>query len=66
MGASRHPAFPAPSVFLGDDLMQTSDASRRENAGVYLSNDGELFDNQKLARNSIPVVPGKRSATRDP
>jgi hypothetical protein len=46
--------------------MQTSDASRRENAGVYLSNDGEPFDNQKLARNSIPVVPGKRSATRDP
>ena len=27
----KHPAFPAPSVSLRDDLTQTSDASRREN-----------------------------------
>ena len=34
-GCSAHPAFPAPS-FLRDNDTQTSGASRRENADVYL------------------------------
>jgi hypothetical protein len=34
-GCSAHPAFPAPS-FEGDNDRQTSGASRRENADVYL------------------------------
>ena len=37
-GCSAHPAFPAPS-FLRDNETQTSGASRRENADLYL-----LFD----------------------
>src|SRR6516165_1033407 len=31
----KHPAFPAPSVFLRDVYQQTSGASRRENAESY-------------------------------
>src|SRR6516162_1909843 len=31
----KHPAFPAPSVFLRDVCQQTSGASRRENAELY-------------------------------
>src|SRR6266496_4799796 len=35
-GCSEHPAFPAPSVSLGERFLQDSDASRREIAKSYL------------------------------
>jgi hypothetical protein len=35
-GCSAHPAFPAPSVFRGQVIWQTSGAFGRENASVYL------------------------------
>ena len=34
-GASRHPAFPAPSNFGGKRFMQSSGAMRRENADTH-------------------------------
>jgi hypothetical protein len=36
-GASQHPAFPAPSYFLGAELKAHSGVSRRENASPCLS-----------------------------
>ena len=36
-GCSVHPAFPAPSSFEGEKYMQTSGASRRENADSHPS-----------------------------
>src|SRR6266849_10285677 len=35
-GCSGHPAFPAPSIFLGEWLCKNSGASRRGIAGAYL------------------------------
>src|SRR5712675_92913 len=45
-GCGGHPVFPAPSVFGGTDIRQTSGASRRENAACCLGVlSYQLFDN---------------------
>jgi hypothetical protein len=36
-GRIARPAFPAPFVFMGQTAEQNSDASRRENAELYLN-----------------------------
>ena len=56
----RAPGVPCSLFSMRDNEVQTSGNSCRENAEVH------HLRSLKLIRNNIPVVPGKRSATRDP
>ena len=58
-GCNGHPAFPAPLIFEGHE-MQTSDASRRENAEVCLKNASTPH-----SRSSSPATGSRECAPDD-
>jgi hypothetical protein len=49
-GCIEHPAFPAPSVFLGERIMHSSGASRRENAKPCPMNTSAILFNRHHPR----------------
>jgi len=63
-GCSGHPAFPTPSVFLGEGSMHDSGASRREIAESYFKLERPHARNEAM-KQSIVVIPGW-SAGPDP
>src|SRR5258708_18703222 len=67
-GCGGHPAFPTPSVFLGEGFMHHSGASRRGNAEACMMNtnapDSHTSSPRLTGRPSIPETPENKSTGR--